>query len=191
VTDFVTRELITQENYGVGDEVFIPGLFTFAPGTTRTTPIVRHGNIAMMPDEQIQTELGYADVYLTEARSISGISGSPVMVRSTITVNGQSQDRRPLVLHGVGDFNLLGLMHGHWDVEESAINKPTITHNPKRGVNLGIAIVVPAIKILETINRPDLANMRRDIEERAMRERIPRRVSPSVTNPGAAGHVAT
>jgi hypothetical protein len=33
-------------------------------------PLVRHENAAVVPDEQIQTELGFSDVYLVEGRSI-------------------------------------------------------------------------------------------------------------------------
>jgi hypothetical protein len=79
--DLVSPDKFVSEEVGVGDEVFIIGLFTAVPGISRVMPIVRHGNVAMIPQEQIQTEMGYADVYLVEARSIGGLSGSPVFVR--------------------------------------------------------------------------------------------------------------
>ena len=41
-------------------------------------------------------------------------------------------------------------------------------------VNLGIGIVVPAEKILETLNHPDLVQMRKDTEEAIRLGRIPR-----------------
>jgi hypothetical protein len=41
-------------------------------------------NNGLLTQEQIQTELGFADVYLVEARSIGGLSGCPVFVRPSI-----------------------------------------------------------------------------------------------------------
>ncbi|HEV2990893.1 MAG TPA: hypothetical protein VG759_20815 [Candidatus Angelobacter sp.] len=159
VNDLITTEHLQKEVVGVGDEVFVTGLFTEAPGTSRNMPIVRHGNIAMIPDGQIQTDLGYADVYLVEARSIGGLSGSPVFVRPSIEVN-VDEGR----LHASGPIKLLGLMQGHWDIKESEMNEPSIVHNRKRGVNLGIGVVVPAIKIIETINGPRMVEMRGEYE---------------------------
>ncbi|HVZ61435.1 MAG TPA: hypothetical protein VG892_11690 [Terriglobales bacterium] len=150
---FATQEVIRTKNIGIGDEVFMTGLFEPAQADKRIMPIVRHGNIALIAGEQIQTELGYADVYLVEARSIGGISGSPVFVRETITLKGNCDDGSPIELSGVGDFFLLGLMHGHWDIKESGMNKAMFEHDRKHGVNMGIGIVVPATKILETINQ--------------------------------------
>jgi hypothetical protein len=171
--DFLTPERMIERKIGIGDEVFSVGLFTFAPGTKRNMPIVRHGNVAMIPDEQIQTELGYADVYLVESRSIGGLSGSPVFVRQTVGLAGTLNDGTTESLNGLGRWFLLGLMHGHWDIKESEMNKPHFTHDPQRGVNLGISIVVPAYKILETVNRPELVAMREEYENSIRSSRAP------------------
>jgi hypothetical protein len=86
VERFLTPEKLKESRIGVGDEVYLPGLFSFAPGAKRNTPIVRFGNIAMLPDEQVQVDSGFVDAYLIEARSIGGISGSPVFVRKTVEI---------------------------------------------------------------------------------------------------------
>lgn len=70
---FGLPDRLERLHIGIGDETIISGLFTAVPGTTRNIPIVRHGNIAMMPGAQIQTDLGFADVFLVEARSIGGV----------------------------------------------------------------------------------------------------------------------
>jgi hypothetical protein len=51
--DFANEDDSLAGHIGVGDEVLIAGLFTPAPGIARNMPIVRHGNIAMVPQEQI------------------------------------------------------------------------------------------------------------------------------------------
>jgi hypothetical protein len=159
--DLVTAEdLVSREWVDIGDEVFITGLFTPAPGEKRNMPIVRHGNVAMIPDQQIQTELGYSDVFLIEARSIGGLSGSPVFVRRTETVKVQLPNGRITELWVPGPFKLLGLMQGHWDIKESELNSAAIHHVEKHGVNMGIGIVTPAPKILEILNQPQMEKIR-------------------------------
>lgn len=174
-TDLGTPQRLAEMKIGVGDEVFATGLFTPAAGTARNEPIVRHGNIAMLPKEQIQTELGYADVYLIEARSIGGLSGSPVFVRPTLNLPIPPQPSGVKNLFAVGHgCTLLGLMHGHWDIRESEMNKAFFTHDSKRGVNLGIGIVVPAIKIYETLYQPELVAMRKRDEESWVKRNVPK-----------------
>jgi hypothetical protein len=173
---FLSPELMRVHNIGVGDEIDMPGLFTYAPGSKRNMPILRHGILAMIPDEPIQVDEGFAEVYLIEAHSIGGISGSPVFIRKTVVID-QLTDRlgHAEALSGIGSkFYLLGLAHGHWDIKESDINKPSVIHDRPRGVNMGIGVVVPAHKILEVINHPELS---------AMRERTEAKIR-SIASPG-------
>ncbi len=83
---FADAAKIKEYNLGVGDEVFITGLFTKITETTKNVPIVRTGTVAMMPDEPIPFGDTFIDAYLIESRSIGGLSGSPVFVRETITI---------------------------------------------------------------------------------------------------------
>jgi hypothetical protein len=158
--DFISPDDVTQGNVCVGDEVFVAGYFS-PISSDRNLPIVRHGNVAMLPDEQIQTDYGMANVYLIEARSIGGISGSLVAVRPPLRYGIDMPKGTTAYFDAIGSFKLLGLMHGHWDIRESELNDPQVKHDRKHGVNMGIAIVVPAIKILETVNQPGLAELRR------------------------------
>ena len=170
--DFALPGVIEELVIGIGDEVFAVGLFTEVIGATQNWPVVRHGNIAMMPTEQIDTELGYADVYLVEARSLGGLSGSPVFVRNTGAPADPSKVGGSGIMFGTGKHTkLLGLMHGHWDIRESEMNKPFFTHDRKNGVNYGVAIVVPAMKIFETLYRAELIEMRETLEARAKARR--------------------
>lgn len=148
---FLSDDTIRNEYIGIGDDVFITGLFAHLSGSKRNLPIVRWGNIAMMPDEPVPTRLGMIEAYLIEARSIGGLSGSPAFVYKAI-------GRR-------GKLYLLGLMHGHWDIPPEDKNDLVITDS-FGSVNMGIAIVVPAKKILETLNHPELVEIRRKNDEK-------------------------
>lgn len=75
------RRNILRPSYGLGDEIFMIGLFKSHHGRERNIPIVRLGTIAAMPEEPIFTEYcGFMDAYLVEMRSIAGLSGSPVFL---------------------------------------------------------------------------------------------------------------
>ncbi len=88
---FLTDKIIEKRQIGPGDNVFAVGLFSLATGRQRNIPIVRTGNIAMMSKEKIPgirigEWRGEAEVYLIEARSLGGFSGSPVFVRGTVHI---------------------------------------------------------------------------------------------------------
>jgi hypothetical protein len=100
---FATDEAIQNYHIGVGDEISVIGLFTKFSGMTKHFPIVRTGNIAMMPSDKIPDEEGEAELYLAEGRSIGGLSGSPVFVRHTVSIGGMaSADGEPQAISGLG-----------------------------------------------------------------------------------------
>ncbi len=173
INDLLTPESIREKNIGIGDEVFITGLFKPASGLDRVMPILRYGNIAMIPEEPVQTELGYAEVYLIEARSIGGVSGSPVFVRETVAVEQKKKDGTTVVFHGIGESHCIGLMQSHWDILPQEMNDASVNQNRKAGVNLGIAVVTPAIKIIETLKRPELMKSREAEEEKLRKQMVP------------------
>jgi hypothetical protein len=171
---FATGSIIADRSLGVGDEVFVAGLFKNAKGTSKNIPIIRIGNVAMMPLEKIPfpteehpDQSIYA--YLLESRSIGGLSGSPVSIRETISVpagfkakpgfklnavNSPTPEEvglEKLQLAGVGRFYFFGSMIGHWRV-------PVGNATQQEAVNMGIAPMVPAHKILEIFQQPELIN---------------------------------
>jgi hypothetical protein len=158
------KETIAERKIGVGDEVAIAGLFRSHFGHERNVPIVRIGNIAMLEGEPVKTHYaGYIDAYLIEARSIAGLSGSPVFVNlPALRVIGGNLTPLP---GGMPYFFLLGLMHGHFDVEN--LNEDSVVDDASRGsgINTGIGIVIPVEKIMETIEQPELAEARRRAAE--------------------------
>lgn len=162
ISRFLSDDVIRNRSIGTGDEVFMAGLFIPVAGSARNLPIVRMGSVAMMPNELVPTQTwGDIEAYLIEARSIGGLSGSPAFVRAT--VKGQH-----------GEFYLLGLMHGHWDIPPSAKNDEAVIDSDEYGlVNMGIAIVVPAKKILEVLNQPELVRIRKEAHTKQRRKHLP------------------
>jgi hypothetical protein len=78
VSMFVTEEHVRPSGViGAGDEIFTVGLFNRMIGRSRNSPIVRMGNVAMIPDpgERVPgitvgiDRVAEAEVYLIEARS--------------------------------------------------------------------------------------------------------------------------
>jgi hypothetical protein len=148
---FVDNEKIARYGIGPGDDVFLTGLFANHLGRRRNLPIVRCGNLAAMPEEPVATELGPMEAFLIEARSIGGLSGSPCFV-------GLGQYRligRELQLQNQLAIFLLGMVHGHWDAQGGDV-VPTAV-DEQEAINKGIAIVIPARHILETIRQQAFA----------------------------------
>jgi len=154
----LSPEKIINENIGIGDEVFLAGLFIHHFGTERNIPIVRVGNIAAMPEEPVLTNWGVMDAYLIESRSIGGHSGSPVFVHlgPSRIIDGQIRFAEGHAFHW------LGLMHGHWDRPISATDTVMEDGSNDGRVNMGIAIVVPAAKIMEVVNQQAMREKERE-----------------------------
>ena len=151
-----TESVIQEKGIGPGEELFIAGYFRYHSGTTKNIPIIRVGNIAAMPDEPINTKSGPINGYLIEARSIGGLSGSPVFVNMAphriVDLSVTRTEGSP--------YYLLGLMHGHYDVKAG-----TDAADIKEAVrmNTGIGIVVPVQDILETVMQPELEDQRQKL----------------------------
>jgi hypothetical protein len=159
----IPHHYITQENIGSGDEVFFIGLFTGHEGNEWVEPIIRFGHISLMlPFQKIEVYLKRTDsepapieAYLVEARSHGGVSGSPVFLYWPPLQRGQrytgaAMYRQPLPL-------ILGLVFGQYEND-----------NPPDGgdtINSGIAIVIPAEKIRETIMQKKLRTKRETIRK--------------------------
>lgn len=178
----MTKENMHEYYIGQGDEVTVTGLFTKLAGESRNMPIVRRGTLAMIPEHEDKVTARFGDrledieAYLIEVRSAGGLSGSPAFVRAPIglhyNIHTRSGARRIAEAHIQGDYFLLGLVHGHWDIPSDQFNKVDFRIAGKKDekINLGIAIVVPATKIIEALNHPELVAMRQEVERRAIED---------------------
>lgn len=152
-----TPEFLNKNSVGEGDDIFIVGLFSRFPGNEQIRPIVRFGNIALMPYEPVLAELAKdappkpIDAYLVEVRSWGGHSGSPVWGYFPMTRHS-SQQAQWKHLKTI-EPKLLGLVQGHYPInpDEGFIGDLDGTKQ-SLAANAGIAIVVPAEKIAETMN---------------------------------------
>jgi hypothetical protein len=145
---FGTEDMIADGRIGLGDELFIPGLFSRHVETFENVPIVRIGNIAAMPGELVKTELGLMKAYLVETRSIGGLIGAPAFLFDATT------DR----------VVLLGLIHGHWDTRIDSGMPPSATGTQGGAVNMGISIVIPSGQIALLLNEPVFRKVREDAQ---------------------------
>lgn len=143
-----TRQVLRDLEVGHGDEVFITGLFRHHKGSKQNIPIVRVGNLACISEEKIQTkEFGEIEAYLIEARSIGGLSGSPVF----LNVGGVRFHGGQLKMSQGPLFFFLGIIHGHFDVKSSQVDGTDDLNLTVERVNTGIAIVTPFEKVNEVI----------------------------------------
>jgi hypothetical protein len=157
-TLFLTDERREEHNIGIGDDVFTLGLFRPLIGASDFTPIVRTGVIAMMPSGRVDhPDFGSMEAYLTESRSLGGLSGSPVFVRDTVNMQVQNAQGEPRWFSASSGFHLLGLLSGHWDAK--ALEGGSL--------NMGISLVVPAPKILEALFSAELIELRNEAVNRS------------------------
>ena len=102
--------------------------------------------------------------YLIEARSIGGLSGSPVFVNMGLVrrIGGE-------VKHSLGTTSilLLGLIHGHYDVKGADIDEIDEDAGIPDRVNTGIAIVVPFHDVAEVFALSEEPNIKTSQTERS------------------------
>ena len=155
MTVCLTEEKLHENEVGLGDEVFVVGLFRHHVGKGKNIPIIRVGNLSALDEEPVSTHtFGDMKAYLIEARSIGGLSGSPVIlnlgnVRSIGGTVKFANSKDPL-------FFLLGLIHGHYDSRGGLVDAASgevmdTTDAVTAKINTGVAIVVPFYSILSVI----------------------------------------
>jgi hypothetical protein len=153
LNEMATPEIFKKERIGLGSEVATIGLFSNQSGRRRNIPIVRVGSIAAVPEEKIRTKMWSYNVeieaFLVEARSIGGLSGSPVFV-----ILEQMQLSKDGAGYGhVQRLYLLGLVHGHWDAEFSQSEVAASTKSEREAFNMGIAMIIPAHQINNVVEK--------------------------------------
>jgi len=164
-----------SKDIGPGDIVYTVGVWKFLFGKKRNQPFVHVGHIGLVPeDDKVPVENWMPgkkgkrvliEAYLTEGEPLDGASGSPVFVRRSFELGKQKLESRVY-----GSVWLLGLQHGAW------FAKPGEDYQiPAQGmvkVPRGINVVVPSMKINDTLNQPRLKVKRERAQGALDRERM-------------------
>jgi hypothetical protein len=196
--DFITEQLLSTYNVGLGDDAFLVGRLVVHEGQQKNAPIARFGNLSLMvdPSEPIRCGDYEQPGFLVECRSLSGFSGSPVFVETSQDYEDEAAQKvvkhrgasgsYPLSKHGPpgrvehlqagggwlwikGKFGpwLLGIDWGHiplWRPVFSEKSQDSQYVKPGHWIeaNTGIACVLPAWYILDTLNDEELVKRRRE-----------------------------
>lgn len=136
-----------------GSDVFFTGLFAPFTGTEKNYPVVRFGRVALVSDEKIPWDGRLMDLYLIEAGSYGGNSGSPVFFYL-------GSDREPggLVV-GAPILKLAGVMQGTF-LDAQEIKAVETKKVPISTSSMGIAAVVPSYKLQEILFGEELLKVR-------------------------------
>lgn len=193
-----TPEELAEHNFGAGDDVFMVGRLTVQRGreSERNRPVVRFGNLALMPGEPVRDGRNVpVEAFLVDMRSRSGFSGSPVFGEIP---PGSLRFKDGLASSEAATFTatywLLGIDTGHIEHRPFVCEPSSMSADgwepvqPARTVKVssGIAIVAPAWRVRELLDRQELRKLRED-EERGIEAR---RVEDDV-EVGAVSDIAT
>jgi hypothetical protein len=180
----LSPERVEKYAIGIGDELWLAGLFWPVPGVSRMRPVVRVGTIAAMPEEPITTndsegrQIGPFAAYLAEVRSVGGLSGSPVWVhlpygRLHDTINPPhvpawrdsivEEIKRQRSMATGDDLSnyLLGVVRLHWTESPGDDQHLLTTDNEAGLVNMGIAGITPIEELRSLLSRDDVLQERK------------------------------
>ncbi len=165
LTEGFARELAI----GPGDDIYMVGRFVKIEGRERNTPAIRFGHIAMQPTKIPQEQRGIEQLsYLVEMHSLPGYSGSAVFV---LIQEGDDYGYllHPARRHGAG--LLLGIDWGHLHDRASVRNAGgKVPEKTYVEVNTGMACVVPAWKLKELLELPEVVEHRTKLDRLAAAE---------------------
>ncbi len=171
----LTRSDAQALRVGPGDEAYMVGRFIAHGGRVTNNPIARFGSIALMPNPTELVRDGRerdVEAYLVEMRSHAGFSGSPVfLLIPQHSFRGQIGDTS--LEDNITRFRLLGIDTGH-KVDRLGVEQRDRHGNWTRRDDLlvdhfsDVAIVAPMWKVMDLLNRKDVAAERerlgRDLE---------------------------
>lgn len=172
------------EVVSVGDECLMVGRYVNHDDKQFDQPVVRFGNLAMLPEPVWQEGLGrYQSSFLVDMRSMAGYSGSPVFVSfgGGLDRIHEPEPGKPVnidtpIKTSLGPTRLLGINWGHLpapvrvpvkidgqsDTEEVEVVGRAI-------LPTGVAAVVPAWAIYHLLNGGELQRLREASERELQR----------------------
>ena len=161
--------------WGIGDDVFMIGLFTGYKGNVKNEPAVRSGVISFVPHVKIDQRPDRnfdQESICCDMRSVGGFSGSPVIVYRQLGFNvigKASFDARG------GPFALLGI---HWgnlpDISEARIVTRKQERKAKLKGHAGISCLVPSWKLWDFLMKDKFKNQRSKDEKEWKKKHPPK-----------------
>jgi len=143
---FVTEELLKNNNIGIGDDVFFTGLLSYHSGSTKISPIVRFGKLALLTNEKTVDDKYY---HFLDSGNIPGHSGSPVFLWTTPT------RRQGKLIIGSRIFGLYGVVSGMLEYKKALeVTVPKQTRKqivPVDARSSGITAIVPIKYLFEIL----------------------------------------
>ena len=154
--DFVTSESDFKDlDIHEGSDVFFTGMFTYHLGEKRNTPITRFGKVALISDEKIDWVFGKTPLYLMEANSYPGNSGSPVFFQ----IGSERGNGSIVLMSGGANVKLAGIMSGCYN-DLLPIQTVSVSTNQYVAANLGISGVVPSYELKDILFSNELKQRR-------------------------------
>jgi hypothetical protein len=201
----VTQSRVGLLEIGVGEDVFMMGLFVDHHGGTTNVPAARFGNISMMPNPRALVDQGNlpdVEAYVLDMHSRSGFSGSPVFVYRTfgsdlavpisshfsIEVEGTNNVRFPLRPHEPQReryrlkvkhetmFELLGIHYAQFPEEFESEKAGVIT-----GLS-GMTCALPAWHLEKLLTLPEFVDMRAE-KDKALEKKHKKKPRPERSKP--------
>jgi hypothetical protein len=102
----------------------------------------------------------YSRVFLVENHGIRGLSGSPVFVRQTRSLTYPTPRGQETVLVPSNNVDLLGVFVGAWFLPPSHPMREALHLKTIDTVPIGLGMVVPAQRLLELLEMPELREAR-------------------------------
>ena len=178
-------EEASRDQIGVGEDVFMIGLFVDHNGITTTVPSARFGNVSMLPNPHatIEQPTGYRGVsYVVDMHSRSGFSGSPAFAYRTFGSDltemwGHRFDHFELDRGFENSMRASGRLEFHvmlkflgihwaqfpetWELrDKSSLQEARKKHLVTEGGYIegmsGMTCVIPAWQVLEVLDMPEL-----------------------------------
>ena len=163
-----TSKFIEENHVREGDDIFFSGMFQGYSGTERMQPIIRFGNISLMPYEKIMIRDSPQDTpypvnaYLVESRSWGGHSGSPTF----LYLNPNRIPGEISFYSGRPDFVLFGLVSSHFELSQDIKFVGDILGKGSVDINAGIAVIIPAHFIAEILQSDECLEYRKQIMQK-------------------------
>lgn len=153
VSDFATADVIASQGVDEGSKLLVTGYFYQLEGVPKMEPIIREGEVADMPDQDLPTVNGKpGKLYLGEVHIFGGNSGSPVFVDLGGMRNGS--------LRLGYDYKLFGVISGYYyEKQEFNLQVATTIRGQTLG-NSGIAMIVPASDVKALLDDPRVQAIR-------------------------------